>query len=66
MTLAGGMEELVTALAARLPAGAVAARHPGGGRRARDGGWRVELPDGPPLQADGVVLAGPAPRDGAA
>ena len=37
VTLAGGMEELVTALAARLPAGAVRLAHAGGGRHAGSG-----------------------------
>ena len=61
VTLAGGMEELVTALAARLPAGAVRLATPVAAVEPASGGWRVELQAGPPLQADGVVLAGPAP-----
>src|SRR6185503_4401897 len=61
VTLAGGMEELVTALAARLPAGAVRLATGVAAVEPTAGGWRVELQAGPPLQADGVVLAGPAP-----
>jgi oxygen-dependent protoporphyrinogen oxidase len=61
VTLAGGMEELVTALAARLPAGAVRLATGVAAVEPAAGGWRVELQAGPPLQADGVVLAGPAP-----
>ena len=63
VTLAGGMEELVSALAARLPDGAVRLATPVAAiARSSGGGWRVDLPDGAPLEADGVVLAGPAPR----
>ena len=62
VTLAGGMEELVTALAARLPAGAVRLGTARGRRRADVGrAGACELSDGAPLPADGVVLAGPAP-----
>jgi protoporphyrinogen/coproporphyrinogen III oxidase len=61
VTLAGGMEELVAALAARLPAGAVRLGSPVGGIVPAPDGWRVHPRDGAPLHADGVVLAGPAP-----
>jgi oxygen-dependent protoporphyrinogen oxidase len=61
VTLAGGMEELVMALAARLPAGAVRLGTAARAIAQIPDGWRVELRDGPPLHADGVVLAGPAP-----
>ncbi len=62
VTLAGGMEELVTAIAARLPEGAVRLATPVAAVAPVAGGWRIELQDGAPLEADGVVLAGPAPR----
>jgi oxygen-dependent protoporphyrinogen oxidase len=61
VTLAGGMEELVAALAARLPAGSVRLGAPVAALAAAPGGWRVEPLAGPPLHADGVILAGPAP-----
>ncbi len=62
VTLAEGMEELVGALARRLPAGAVRVRTPARAVTPSADGWRVQLPDGTHLPADGVVLAGPAPR----
>jgi oxygen-dependent protoporphyrinogen oxidase len=64
VTLAGGMSELVEALAARLPAGsvrlgcAVAGVETGG----PGAGWRVRLGDGTAVAADAVVLAGEAHR----
>jgi oxygen-dependent protoporphyrinogen oxidase len=61
VTLAGGMEELVAALAARLPAGAARLATPVATAASTPDGWRVQPRAGPPLQADGVVLAGPAP-----
>lgn len=64
VTLAGGMGELVDALAAWLPAGTarlgVAATRVDHGDAAA--GWRVRLETGEVLPADGLVLAGPAPR----
>ena len=62
VTLAGGMEELVTTLAARLPAGAVRLGTPAAAIALARDGWQVRLGDGTSLPADGVVLAGPAPR----
>jgi oxygen-dependent protoporphyrinogen oxidase len=62
VTLAGGMEELVIALAGRLPAGAVRVGTPAAAIALARDGWRVRLADGPALQADGIVLAGSAPR----
>ena len=62
VTLAGGMEELVTTLAARLPPGAVRTGTPVAAVAPTPDGWRVELANGGKLAADGVVLAGPAPR----
>jgi oxygen-dependent protoporphyrinogen oxidase len=61
VTLAGGMEELVTALAARLPPGAARVGTPVTAVELAPDGWRVRVGDGAPLSADGVVLAGPAP-----
>ena len=61
VTLAGGMEELVTALAARLPAGAVRLAAAATAIAPSPSGWRIQLAGGPPLEAHGVVLAGPAP-----
>jgi oxygen-dependent protoporphyrinogen oxidase len=61
VTLAGGMEELVAALAARLPAGTVRLSTPVGAVAPTASGWRVDLGAGPPIDADGVVLAGPVP-----
>jgi oxygen-dependent protoporphyrinogen oxidase len=70
-TLAGGLEELVDALAARLPAGSVrlgtsAARlapgGPGGGPGPAGPRWRVLTGSGEAIPADAVVLAGQAPR----
>jgi oxygen-dependent protoporphyrinogen oxidase len=62
VTLAEGMEELVAALARRLPPGTVRLRTPATAIVPAPDGWRVHLPDGSDLPADGVVLAGPAPR----
>jgi oxygen-dependent protoporphyrinogen oxidase len=62
VTLAGGMEELIVALAARLPAGAVRVGTPVAAVEPAPDGWRVRLADGGLLLADGAVLAGPAPR----
>lgn len=61
VTLAGGMEELVRALAARLPAGAVRLGVAVTTVTRRGSGWTVRTGDGDALDADGVVLAGPAP-----
>ena len=65
VTLAGGMEELVAALAARLPAGAVRLDSPAEALALTRDGWQVRLRAGAVLHADGVILAGPAPRMGA-
>jgi oxygen-dependent protoporphyrinogen oxidase len=61
VTLAGGMEELVAALAGRLPPGVVRLGTAAGAVARIPDGWRVERQDGAPLSADGVVLAGAAP-----
>jgi oxygen-dependent protoporphyrinogen oxidase len=62
VTLAGGMETLVRALASRLPAASVRLGTPAVAVEAASAGpgWRVRLGAGPPLAADGVILAGPA------
>ncbi|HSE95739.1 MAG TPA: protoporphyrinogen oxidase [Methylomirabilota bacterium] len=73
VTLAGGMQELTEALMARLPAGSVRLRSPvaavvpapdDAGRAAGEGdaAWRLLLQGGEVVPADGVVLAGEAPR----
>jgi protoporphyrinogen/coproporphyrinogen III oxidase len=62
VTLAEGMETLVAALARRLPHGTARLRTPATAVAPAADGWRVHLPDGSRLPADGVVLAGPAPR----
>jgi oxygen-dependent protoporphyrinogen oxidase len=56
VTLAGGMGELVEALAARLPAGTVHLKRRAGGLERRGERWRVDAGDGP-LEADRVVIA---------
>jgi protoporphyrinogen/coproporphyrinogen III oxidase len=57
VTLAGGMGELVDALARRLPVGAVRLGERVAGV-ARDGtGWRVTTADGAALAADALVIA---------
>jgi oxygen-dependent protoporphyrinogen oxidase len=64
VTLAGGMGELVDALVTRLPPGAGRLGVSATGLERGDGAtpWRVHLDSGEVLAADGVVLAGPAPR----
>ncbi len=56
VSLAGGMAELVEALAARLPAGAVRLERRVGGLERRGERWRLDAGDGP-LEADRVVIA---------
>jgi oxygen-dependent protoporphyrinogen oxidase len=64
VTLAGGMGELVDALAARLPAGAARLGCPvvALARGAPDAAWQVHVADGTSVAADAVVLAGEAHR----
>jgi oxygen-dependent protoporphyrinogen oxidase len=64
VTLAGGMTELVEALAARLPAGSIRLGCPVVGVDPGDAGapWTVRLGDGTAAGADAVVLAGEAHR----
>jgi protoporphyrinogen/coproporphyrinogen III oxidase len=64
VTLAGGMDELVTALVARLPVGAVRLGAAATAVAPVPGGWRIQVADGASLEAHGVVLAGPAPAMG--
>jgi oxygen-dependent protoporphyrinogen oxidase len=59
VTLADGMGELVDALAARLPAGAVNLKRRVGGIERRGGRWRVEA-EGQALDADRVIVAAEA------
>jgi oxygen-dependent protoporphyrinogen oxidase len=60
-SLAGGMGELVAALARRLPPGSVRLGCRAAGLTPEAGGWRVRLADGTAVGAAAVVLAGPAP-----
>jgi protoporphyrinogen/coproporphyrinogen III oxidase len=57
VTLADGMEELVTALAGRLPAGAVALKQRVSALERAGEGWRVKTADGGAVDADRVILA---------
>jgi oxygen-dependent protoporphyrinogen oxidase len=64
VTLAGGMGELVDALAARLPPGSLRIESPVGAVRRGPAGtaWEVRLEDGSAVGAEGVILAGEAHR----
>jgi len=57
VTFAGGMEELVTTLAARLPAGAVALKQRVSVLERTGGRWRVATSEGGSFDADHVILA---------
>jgi protoporphyrinogen/coproporphyrinogen III oxidase len=57
VTLAGGMEELVTTLAARLPADAVALEHRVSALERVGERWRVATAEGRAFEADRVILA---------
>jgi len=57
VSLAGGMSELVAALASRLPPDAVRLKHRVGGIERRGEGWRVTTEEGGPIDADTVILA---------
>jgi oxygen-dependent protoporphyrinogen oxidase len=61
VTLAGGMGELIAALAGRLPPGAVRVGRRVAGLERRGEGWRVALADGGSVDADAVILAAEAP-----
>jgi len=57
VTLAGGMEELVSALAARLPTQSVVLKQRVSGLERAGGGWRVTTAEGSAFDADRVILA---------
>ena len=57
VTFANGMEELITTLAARLPAGAAALKQRVTGLERAGDGWRVRTADGAAFDADRVILA---------
>src|SRR5207245_333406 len=57
VTFQNGMEELVTALASRLPPGSVMLKYRVDGIEHRGGGWRVLGGLGPALEADHVIVA---------
>jgi protoporphyrinogen/coproporphyrinogen III oxidase len=59
VTFAKGMEELVSALASRLPPGAVRVKHRVDGIERHGTGWRL-LGPGPPVEADQVIVASEA------
>jgi oxygen-dependent protoporphyrinogen oxidase len=60
VTLARGMDELVQALAARLPAGAVRLKERVTGVAREDGRWRIATASGVAYEADALVLASEA------
>ena len=57
VTFEDGMEELVLALARRLPPGAVRLKEPVTALERRGAGWRVATAAGTTVDADGVILA---------
>jgi protoporphyrinogen/coproporphyrinogen III oxidase len=57
VTFEDGMEELVLALARRLPPGAVRLKEPATALERRGAGWRVATAAGTTVDADGVILA---------
>ena len=57
VTFKEGMEELVAALAARLPVGAALVKHPVTGLERRGEAWRVDIDASGPMAADRVILA---------
>lgn len=57
VSLARGMDELVQALAARLPAGALRLKERVTGVAREDGRWRIATASGAAPEADGLVLA---------
>ena len=56
VTFRGGMEELVTTLAHRLPPGAAQPKHRVTGLERHDGRWRVATAEGAALDADRVIV----------
>lgn len=57
VSLAGGMSELIAALASRLPPDAVRLKHRVGGIERRGDRWHVKTEDAGPIDADAVILA---------
>ena len=57
LTFAEGMEELIRALAHRLPPGAARLKEPATGVTREGGGWRVSTAAGGSQAADAVILA---------
>jgi oxygen-dependent protoporphyrinogen oxidase len=57
VTFAGGMEELVSTLAARLPGGSVALKQRVSGLERVGARWRVATAEGASVDADRVILA---------
>jgi protoporphyrinogen/coproporphyrinogen III oxidase len=57
VTFAHGMEELVTTLAGRLPAGAVVLKQRVSGMQREGGRWRVTTAEGGAFEADRVIVA---------
>jgi oxygen-dependent protoporphyrinogen oxidase len=57
VTFANGMEELVSALASRLPPGAARLKHRVDGIERNGKGWRLLGGLGPPVEADHVIVA---------
>ena len=57
VTFAGGMEELVASLAARLPVGAVSLKQRVSALERTDTRWRVATAEGARFEADRVILA---------
>ncbi len=56
VTFKDGMEQLVAALASRLPAGAALVKHRVTGVERRGAGWRVATDVGGPIEADRVIV----------
>ena len=62
VTLRGGLERLVRALAERLPPGTVRTGTEAAALRRTGAGWSLRLRDGAELEADAVILALPSGR----
>jgi oxygen-dependent protoporphyrinogen oxidase len=60
VTLLGGMEEMVEALASRLPPGAVRLKEPVTAVAREGAGWRLATSAGTAVDADALILASPA------
>src|SRR5437867_12100861 len=56
VSLAGGMGELIAALASRLPHDAVRLKHRVSGIERRGSDWRVTTEEGSPVEADAVIV----------